>query len=233
MKFNITSFWLHIIAIILMTIDHIVIVFIGNENILRAIGRPAFPIFAFLLAEGFYKTKNRKNYFVRLLILAIVSEPIFDYVLHQKIPYWFQQNVIFTFLLAFCAMTLIEKINKDRVKTTIIFFASMIVGFLTMIDYNYIGIPMVLTFYLFKEKTKLNLIAQISIITILSLLLGGQTLFTIEQIKIPDEILSLLALIPIWLYTGKQGLYNKWVKYFYYAFYPTHLAIIYLVSSFF
>ena len=137
MKFNITSFWLHIIAIILMTIDHIVIIFIGNENILRAIGRPAFPIFAFLLAEGFYKTKNRKNYFIRLLILAIISEPIFDYVLHQKIPYWFQQNVIFTFLLAFCAMTLIEKINKDRVKTTIIFFASMIVGFLTMIDYNW------------------------------------------------------------------------------------------------
>jgi len=233
MKFNITSFWLHIIAIILMTIDHIVIIFIGNENILRAIGRPAFPIFAFLLAEGFYKTKNRKNYFVRLLILAIVSEPIFDYVLHQKIPYWFQQNVIFTFLLAFCAMTLIEKINKDRIKTTIIFFASMIVGFLTMIDYSYIGIPMVLTFYLFKEKTKLNLIAQISIITILSLLLGGQTLFTLGQIKIPDEILSLLALIPIWLYTGKQGLYNQWIKYFYYAFYPAHLAIIYLVSRFF
>ena len=96
-----TSFALHLIAMLSMFIDHAAIILFDNQEIMRIVGRIAFPIFAFLLVEGFKKTRSRKKYFIRLFILAIISEPVFDYALTGKFVYWFHQNTIFTFIVRF------------------------------------------------------------------------------------------------------------------------------------
>ena len=79
-NFELTGFQLKLIAIITMTLDHIGIFFLlpPTYYLFRIIGRLSFPIFAFLIAEGFNYTKNIKKYLVRLLIFSIISEPILD-----------------------------------------------------------------------------------------------------------------------------------------------------------
>ena len=214
-----TSFALHLIAMLSMFIDHAAIILFDNQEIMRMMGRIAFPIFAFLLVEGFKKTKSRKNYFLRLLMLAVISEPIFDYALTGKFVYWFHQNTIFTFILAFGFMLYIEKNRKNLFKVALALAATPVVGFVTLIDYFYVGITTVMVFYMFDKRTKTHLFIQIISILILSIAISGKPLYELhfasnECLMIPDEILSILSLLFVWLYNGTQGYHKLWFKKF-------------------
>ena len=111
-KFEITSFGLHIMAMALMLCDHLWATIVPGNDWLTDIGRIAFPIFAFMIAEGFFHTKNLKKYATRMLVFALISEIPFNLVMGSRIFYPLHQNVLWTFLIGIGLMWINEKAKE-------------------------------------------------------------------------------------------------------------------------
>lgn len=165
-KFGITSSTLHIIAMALMFCDHLCMTLLGNQMWLHYVGRIAYPIFAFMLAEGFRHTSNFKKYLLRMFIFAVISEIPFDLMTGGTWLFLTQQNVMFTFIISLLLMKLIEvtkNIKKPAAKyivfaiTAIVSLAvGFIIGNITMVDYFGGGIVMAVCFYLFQDDRILS-----------------------------------------------------------------------------
>lgn len=189
------------------------------HDILRGIGRLAFPIFCFLLVEGFYHTHDRKKYAIRLGMMALISEIPFDLALNYAVLEFSSQNVFFTLLIGLLTMALYEKIEKAF---QIPYFYRMLLctgsvglgmgaAYLIHCDYGYGGVFCIMMLYLFHDKKVLQLFAGVVSFAVL--------LF-------PTELLAAFAFIPIALYNGERGSQNK---YFFYLFYPVHLLLLFLI----
>ncbi|MDR2547239.1 MAG: conjugal transfer protein TraX [Lachnospiraceae bacterium] len=187
-------------------------------RIMRNIGRLAFPIFCFLLVEGFFHTKSHAKYALRLFIFALLSQYPFRYA------FWgFTEslNIFYTLLIAFMAMWGMEEAKKRypaRVAHLLLWFlivtAAGVTAHLLNTDYSYRGVALVLTLYLFRP---LGWVAQPAGYVAFSYISQSWRVATL-----PGFILPLL-------YNGKRG----WgVKYLFYVFYPAHLLIIYWVWRF-
>lgn len=241
-KIELTSASLHIMAMAFMLCDHLWGTIVGGNDWLTCIGRLTFPIYAFLLVEGYFHTKSLKKYVLRLFIFALLSEIPFNLAMGSSVFYPVHQNVLFAFLIAIFLIFLNEKARaKGKLFLRIITGASTVIlgyllGILTMVDYYHAGILMVLTFYFFKGKKWWSFLGQLLCLWYINAeMLGG---FTYEFIVFGHTIhflrqsLALLSLVPIWLYHGKQGYHSKWFQYFCYAFYPLHLLILGLIKMF-
>ena len=239
-KFEITSMWLHILAMAFMLCDHLWGTVIPGNEWLTCIGRISFPIFAFMIVEGYFHTKNIKKYALRLLFFALLSEIPFNLMMGSRIFYPLHQNVLWSFLISLIIIHLNEKAKEKkkiwlRILTA---FATVILGYilglLLMVDFYHAGILTVLAFYFFRHKKWWCYVGQfLCLFYINTEILGGlgyeialfgHTFFLLQQ------SFALLALIPIWLYRGKQGYHNKILKYTYYAFYPLHMLILALIK---
>lgn len=230
-----TSFWLHIIAMFCMLLDHIWGLGLINNDILTCIGRIAFPIFAFMIVEGYFKTSNLKKYVGRLFIFALISEIPFNLMLGSRVFYPVAQNVLWTFLIGIGLIWLMEKVKDKNIAIRALMLIFVVIlafalGVLTLCDYHYAGVFMVLVFYFFRGKKWYLMLAQlVSLYYINTEMLGGfEYVFTVfeQEVHLLRQSLSLIALIPIWLYNGKQGYYNKYIKYLYYSFYPCHIMLL-------
>ena len=218
---------LKIMAALSMIIDHVGCIFFPSFIVLRFVGRLAFPIFAFFIAKGMLYTKNRKKYFLLILIFAIISQGIvFSFTGSVEL------NILFTFLFSIIMVYLIEKIkeNKNRVTYTCFFvfanFVLLMLYLLKLIDYGIFGVYVPVVFYFFK---KLNL--QIVLFSILNVFIALPTIIFNPCLLISYSQLFALASIPLfYLYNGKKGKIN--LKYFFYIFYPLHLAILYTLWLF-
>lgn len=239
-KFELTSFHLHMLAMAFMLCDHMWVTVINGNDWLTCIGRIAFPIFAFMTVEGFFKTKNLKKYAGRLFLFALISEIPFDLMVSGGIFYPYHQNVLWTFLMGIGLMWINEKAKEKSVLIRIIAAAgSLILGFvagiLFMADYHYGGIFMILVFYFFRERKWQNFIAQLVLMIYINAEVLAGYYFTAEifgtEFEIARQGLAVLALIPIWLYRGKQGCYNKAIKAVYYWFYPVHLFVLWAIRE--
>lgn len=236
-KFEISGSTLKWIAIITMFIDHTaaaifdrIIVADGMGNgvlytidiIMRLIGRLGFPIFCFLLVEGFVHTKNLRRYAIRLGLFCVLSEIPFDLAFSGKIFYWDYQNVFFTLFLGILVLSGLkmadeslmirgkwEKLIKSLVSILII-LSGMGIAVLLKTDYSAVGIFTIVVMYLFRNKKMMEALMGCIVLTVMSLI----------------EVTSFFVLIPIYFYKGKRG---KQMKYFFYAFYPVHLLILYLI----
>lgn len=245
MKKCLTGSTLKIIAVISMLLDHFSQIILKRGIILTApyamftdaqfsvllkcfdifhiLGRIAFPIFCFLLVEGFVHTKNLKKYFLNLGIFAVISEPIYDLALAGK---WFsldQQNVLFTLLLGLCVITLVKKFDGNRIISVILIAAGACVSYICKLDGWYYGIFLIAAFYLFYDKPVLKNISAILIMYLCGLD------FSISGLIEPNFLLAAASLIFINLYNGKRGMK---LKYFFYWFYPAHLLLFTLVSNY-
>ena len=109
-SFSLSGFDLKIIAVITMIIDHAGAFLFPQAKILRIIGRISFPIFAFLICEGYEHTKDVKKYMLRLLLFAVISEPFFDLAMSGTIFSLNNgQNVIFTLLIGVVTIYFCER----------------------------------------------------------------------------------------------------------------------------
>lgn len=188
---------------------------------MRAIGRIAFPIYCFLLVEGFEKTRSRRGYAMRLGIFALISEVPFDLAFNGRIMDLSYQNVFFTLFLGLLTMAACEKIRMHRWgKTPIIdqilrcsfLFLGVAAGALAAellkCDYGARGVFCILALYLLKRDKGMQMV-------------GGAVSFCWEM---PAP----LAFLPIACYNGRRGLN---LKYVFYAFYPLHLFLLYLLCT--
>lgn len=235
---GISGFSLHIFAMVTMLIDHIGYYF-SDAIWLRAIGRLAFPIFAFLIIEGFFHTKSRLKYAIRLFAFGVISEVPFDLYFFDNVYYPFHQNVMWTFLISLLVIWAIDytrsKLNSPwwLIAAVLIGGVGCYIGDMAMVDYGGAGVLMVFVFYIFREPNVYNKIIQAALMIYINFfVLGGWTVdITILGYTFPLILqgLAVFSLIFIWLYKGRHGFYNKVVKYVYYGFYPAHLAILFLL----
>ena len=239
-KLQLTSVSLHVIAMAIMLIDHFKMVF-PDLVILECIGRIAFPIFAFLIVEGFFHTRNLSKYAQRLLLFAILAEIPADLMSRGRFLYDGHQNVLWTFLIGIGLIYLNEK-AKETGKPLLRILAAVgtvvagyYVGMITKVDYYQAGVLTVLAFYFFRGRKWWcyagQLVSMVYLhcvelaVVMLTFPLFGQT------VSFPKQGLALLALIPIWLYRGEQGRKSKCFQYFCYAFYPVHMLIVAILAG--
>lgn len=225
-----SSFALHIIAMIFMLCDHMWATILDYEW-LTCIGRIAFPIFAFLITEGYIHTSNINKYIKRMVIFAIITEIPFNLMVSASPIYPFHQNVLWTFVISLLTLKYLNFDDvKNSFKSILIILLAIIIATVTMCDYFGAGVMMVVGFYIFRKSKLLQLLMMIYVNMILiqgysyPIDIAGYTYY------FPQQGFAVLSLIFIWLYNGKQGYHAKWFKIFCYAFYPLHMLILYILT---
>ena len=235
LKLETTSFSLHIMAMVFMLCDHLWGTSFVNHDVFTCLGRLTFPIYAFMIVEGYFHTSNLKKYVNRLFLFAILSEIPFNLVMGSSLFYPLHQNVLWSFLISVGLIHWNEKAKEKQMwKRILVGISSVCVGYLvgiiTFVDYYHAGILMVLVFYFFKSKKWWCYLGQLVCLWYINVEMLGGFSYEVNILGqthfIARQGFALLALIPIWLYRGKQGYHNKVLQYSYYAFYPLHLLIL-------
>lgn len=233
--------WLKVIAMVAMLIDHVAMVILRYDSafteplitmghhpitwyyLLRSVGRLAFPIFCFLLVEGFLHTHDRWKYGRNLLVFAVISEIPFN-LTHGGHLYGWSQNVFFTLFLGFLALCVVRRWEEDRqtlpnssiyaehnLRMALRLLALIVAGYLLRSDYGNCGISFILLLYVLRRNEILR--AAIGCCFLGSRWIAG------------------LAFIPIALYNGCRGfIQGSFGKYLFYLFYPIHLLALYFIK---
>lgn len=224
---------LKIIAFITMMIDHFGLLFCKQDTMLyeilrTVIGRIAFPMFCVLFVEGFLYTKkeNRLRHVLMLFIFAIVSEIPYDYCLVGNSLDFSKQNVMWTWLLGFVMLWLMDMCDDlPGFNSIAIFFADvLILGCMTYVavhiacDYNVCGMSCIwIAYYVKKYLSNIQWrIVCVFVCVILTIGYGSYWCF--------------LAVVPFVLYNGQQG---RKMKYLYYVGYPLHIVIFGCIARIF
>ena len=234
-NFETTSFSLHIMAMVFMLCDHLWGTSIVNHEFFTWIGRLTFPLYAFMIVEGYFHTSDLKKYVKRLFIFAVISEIPFNLMMGSSLFYPIHQNVLWSFLISIGLIYWNENIKTKQLwKTIFAGIATICIaylgGILTFVDYNNAGIFMVLIFYFFRGNRWWDYLGQLLGMWYVNCEMLGGYGYEINLFGdihfIPRQSIALLALIPIWMYKGKQGYHSKKLQYLYYIFYPLHLLIL-------
>lgn len=241
-KMNLSAATLHILAMAFMLMDHLWATLLPAQEWLTCVGRIAFPIFAFMAVEGYFHTHNLKKYLLRMLIFAVISEVPFDLMYGGTWFYPVHQNVIWTLMMGLAGIHLMETVRKKKSTFIYILVSAIVVivggllGTLSMVDYYGIGVLTVFIFYFFRGRKWWCLLGQMLALYWVNVELLGGLMYPIRLFGMEFELcqqgLALLALLPIWLYRGRQGYHSKPFQYFCYAFYPIHMLVIVLVLNF-
>lgn len=214
------SMHLKLIALITMIIDHTGAIFFSGQDLYRIIGRLAFPIYCFLLVEGFFHTKSREKYATRLFIFALISELPFDYAFFGGLN-GSHQNIFFTLFLGLSGIWISESFrHKNPLVSIAGFVGAAELAALLNTDYTILGILYILIFYFARSMP--HGLKEIYIL----LAIGTATSFLSGSI----QMYAIFAVIPIMLYNGKPGLGSRLLQYGFYAAYPVHLMILYLIQ---
>ena len=217
---------LKFLACAIMLLDHIGVTLIPWGT-LRIIGRLAFPIFCFLLAEGAHYTRNPRNYLLRLGIGAVLSELPFDLALFGSWS-WQHQSVMITLLLGAMALLAMKQMTRPLLKVLVLLLFACLADFMNT-DYGGAGVLMIALFGLTRERKYGWLVQLLGMYLICRWIIPGGAVWFIGR-YVFIEIFAILALIPIWLYSGKKSTSSRAVQWAFYLFYPVHLWILYLIS---
>lgn len=243
-RFDLSAAALHILAMALMLMDHLWATLLPAQEWLTCAGRVAFPIFAFMAVEGYFHTHDLKKYTLRLLLFALLSEVPFDLMYGGTWFYPVHQNVIWTLLLGILGIHLMETVRKKRKRVLYLLVSALVVaagavlGTLGMVDYYGAGVLTVFIFYFFHGHRRKwwCLLGQLAALYWVNVELLGGLMYPIQLFGMDFELcqqgLALLALVPIWLYRGRQGYHSKPFQYACYAFYPVHMLLLVLVLNF-
>lgn len=241
-NFELTAAVLHIIAMTLMLMDHLWATLLPAREWLTCAGRVAFPIFAFMAVEGYFHTRSFKKYILRMLLFAVLSEIPFDLMYGGTWFYPVHRNVLWTFLLSLLGVWLMEQVRKKG-KTwmyllvcVLVVPAGLVLGTLCMVDYYGVGVLTVFVFYFLHGRKWWCFLGQLAALYWLNVELLGGLMYPVQLFGMEFELcqqgLALLALIPIWLYRGRQGYHSKPFQYLCYAFYPVHMLLLVVVLNF-
>lgn len=216
---------LKVIAVVTMLIDHVALHFLSNSGVvlfkmagsdvtlyymLRGVGRLAFPLFAFLLVEGFLHTRSKKRYGLSLGALALISELPWNLV-HTGTLFYDEQNVMFTLLAGYLALCAIERFRGNPAAMFIVLSALFAASSALRFDYGCHGYCFVILLYALRNMPVVRAV--------------------VGSAALPSLWVSGLAFVPIAFYNGKRGfIKGRALQYLFYAFYPMHLLVIYLVK---
>ena len=226
---------LRVLAMTCMLLDHMWATVVPGNFWMTCVGRLAFPLYAFQLAEGFFHTADRRRYALRLLGLALVSEIPFNLVQFSTPFFPFHQNTVFTLLLGLWAISGLDRARRERTPRQIVLglltlAAACLLGGIGFVDYGVMGVLTVVLFYLLRDFPLARL-AQLAAMVLLNIVFfKGQTI-PLLGFDFPIQGFAVLALVPIWLYSGKKGFGGKGFQWAAYLFYPVHLLVLYLLYT--
>lgn len=212
------NFQLKLLAILLMLVDHTGLTLFPGQPLFRLIGRLAFPIFCFLLVEGFFHTHNVYLYGLRLAIFALISQIPFNFMIYgwgkYNIYHW---NVFVTLFLGLIIMWGCQIIQQRISQLPIAFVLQLLLILLIMLvaalihcDYGDMGILLIALFYYVRVRNQGSL-TLLLFLAVWSIAYGG------------TELYAVLAAIPLLMYNGEKG---RSLKYFFYGFYPVHMLLL-------
>ncbi len=227
---------LKLIAAISMTLDHIGVILFPKIFVFRILGRLAFPIFAFFIAEGCRYTKNRMRYLATLAGMAAVFQIVY-YVVTKSL----YMSIFVTFSLSVSLIYLLDEWKKsllnEQTKTwqrlllagafLLALVATYLLNYFFLIDYGFWGCATPLFASLFHGTgEKLAFLDRLPCrLLAMALPLLGLAFF---NPTLSVQWCGLFALPLLLLYSGKRGRYK--MKYFFYIFYPAHLVLLYAIS---
>lgn len=221
---GLTGNQLKLFALVCMTCDHLYHTLLPQYAILNVIGRLAFPIFAYMIAEGCRYTRNRTRYLMLMAISALLCQAVYFFAMGSL-----YQCILVTFSLSIGLIYLLDHACR---KPSFLSIATAVLGCLAVwflaealpqllsktdyrIDYGIMGI--FLPVLVFMGQTKLQ-----------KLLLATIGLCLLSALHTSVQWFSLLAIVPLALYNGNRG---KWkLKYLFYIYYPLHLAVLHLLQ---
>lgn len=212
---------LKVIACVTMLLDHIGAIFVSGYT-LRIIGRIAFPIFCFLMAEGAYHTKNPQKYALRLVTGALLSEIPFDLAFRRGLTLQ-TQSVMVTLLLGFLAIEAIQKTDNGLIKLAITAIGFLL-GQLFKTDYGGYGVLLIILL----SQTRGQWWLQTVLVAAVAWMMNSVKI-PVFGMKIPIEMFAVQAMIPISLYSGKKSSSSKAVQWAFYLFYPVHLTVLVII----
>ena len=227
-----SAFLLKVIALFTMAVDHVGAVFFPDHLWIRYIGRISFPIFAFLLTEGFIHSSNRRKYLGRILLFAFLSEIPYDLCLFDVAFDWNHQNIFFELGAGLLLLSCLEKLEAGRyawaLLPPVIAVAAGWAGF----SYGVYGLAMMAGFYLLRNKPAaraawcgvISFVMQ-GIATLRFPLLGREVVLLSENFT---QLYAVGASLPLFFYNGRKGPGS--LKWAFYLFYPLHLLLLWGIS---
>lgn len=210
-----TVFDLKIIALFTMVTDHLGAIFFPEYHILRIIGRVAFVLYAFMLVEGIFHTKNKEKHLLKLFFWGLISEIPYDWALYYEFWYWEKQNIFWTLFLSSLGIVIMEKFPNFFLRILVV-VATMSLAKILRFSYDWSGVLLIYSFYGAK-KIKWN-----------PAILSQTAIIGIAIIRTKFYLYALLGTFPILFYNGKEGRKTGSI---YYSFYAVHLFLFAVVRS--
>lgn len=183
---------------------------------LRLFGRLAFPIYCFLLVEGFLHTHSVYNYGKRLFFFAIISEIPFDWAFYRTPFYWGHQNVYWTLFLGVAGMEFLRRYGPEgptpsRWKGIVGALFCILAAGLFQTDYSMTGVTLILVLYAMRQSRLAQCVTGAAMMAY--------------------ELTGPLAFVPVWFYNGQRGRCPVWLSRVFYIFYPAHILLLGCVTN--
>lgn len=185
-------------------------------RILRFVGRMSFPLFAYMIVEGFRHTSGVGKYIFRIGLFAVLSEVPFDLACFGVVYYPDYQNVLFTYFIALIALNFMEKARKVSWLLAVLVAAPFgWIAWLAKCDYGALGVGLICLLYMLHRDRKIQLVS-------------GAVVSAAESLEYYG--VSALSFFLLRFYNGQRG--EASLKYFFYLMYPLHMLLFYALVYF-
>jgi hypothetical protein len=193
---------------------------------LRIVGRLSFPIYCFLLVEGFLHTHDVRRYGLRLFVFALLSEVPYDWAFYHTPLHWDDQNVYWTLLLGLMGMAGLRAFDghightgRNAIGRCGVALCAMMLGELAAVDYGALGVGLILLLYVLRDSRRRQCAA------------GALLLCCDSLLFMTLELPAVLAFPLIGAYSGARGRCSRRETLFHYIFYPAHLLVLGCITN--
>lgn len=223
-----SSFSLRLLALLCMFADHAGLALFPSVGAFRCVGRLAFPLYCFLLVQGYTHSRDVRAYGRRLLLMALISEIPFDMLIFGRIASGMEQNVFFSLIFGLIAMQSSDALRDKPLYAGFAAAALCMGAMLCRVSYGWLGVALCMCIhFLYDRRLRMAVwIACILLIYSFSLLLSGVTMSWVLV-----SFCALLSLLPILCYNGKRGLRVPLITFAFYAAYPLHIAALLIIRA--
>ena len=230
-----SAFWLKILACLFMLVDHMGLLLFPGVLWIRYVGRLAYPLFAYFIAEGCRYTKNKPKRFLSVFILGVICE--IAYIIFDG----YYGNILLTFSISILLIYLLQAVKKAVKKSysssilmQTLFVVSVIMTYhfckYIGVDYGFFGVitPVLVTLFDSAEADKTEFASIKSRVLSLVMLAVGLLLLSFVNPILQFQYYSLFSLLILAFYNGNKGKFS--FKYGFYVFYPLHLVVLWAIA---
>ena len=223
-----SSFTLRALALLSMFADHAGLALFPRIGAFRCVGRLAFPLYCFLLVQGYIHTRDLRAYARRLLLLAILSEIPFDLLIFGRVSCLVEQNVLFSLLLGLAAVWAVDRFEDQPVQAALGTLLLLLASMAARVSYGWLSVALCVGFYKLRASRAKQALCILPVegVYCLSLALSG-----VEHSWVLVSLCAMASAIPVFLYSGKPGLRHKFVSFLFYAAYPLHIIALLVIRA--